>query len=152
MNNNEQEIYLTDFQAIVKDGPVNFVITDVSYGTVKTKQNNEVNVIKVTVEVQELNNSFSEREVKVTNIFINRTSGGECHLFVKAVLGAVQANVFTPSIAVGLKGQALLTHYTPNGSEFSYPKLRNWIFYDSSEDHNVPFEESTDYDLDYQNP
>src|SRR5699024_439269 len=118
MNNNEEVIYLDDFNVKVNDRPVSFLITDAKYDMIKTKKNEDVQIIKLTVEVQELDNPSGEKEVKNINIFVNKTPGGLFHRFVKAILEAVRTTAFTPSLLIGKKGQATLSHHKPEGYEF----------------------------------
>lgn len=134
MNNNEEVIYLDDFNAKVNDGPVSFLITDAKYDMIKTKKNEDVQIIKLTVEVQELDKPSGEKEVKNINLFVNKTPGGSFHRFVKAVLEAVRTNAFTPSLLIGKKGQATLSHYKPEGYEFAFPRMDDWVFYAASDE------------------
>lgn len=148
MNNNEEVIYLDDFNAKVNDGPVSFLITDAKYDMIKTKKNEDVQIIKLTVEVQELDNPAGDKEVKNINLFVNKTPRGSFHRFVKAVLEIVRTNAFTPSLLIGLKGKAMLSHYTPEGSEFAFPQMNDWVFYATSDEVSEALEEYLDDNLD----
>lgn len=148
MNNNEEAIYLDDFKVKVSDGAVSFLITDAKYDTIKTKKNENVQIIKLTVEVQELDDPAGDKEVKNINLFINKTPRGSFHRFVKAVLDVVRTNAFTPSLLIGLKGKAVLSHYTPEGSEFAFPQMNDWVFYATSEEVSEALEEYLDDNVD----
>lgn len=148
MRNNEEVIYLDDFKEKVSDGPVNFLIMDAEYDTIKTKKNEDVQIIKLKVQVQELDNPLGDKEVKNINLFINKTPRSSFHRFVKAVLGVAQTNAFTPSLLINLKGQAMLSHYTPKGSEYAYPQLNDWVFYASSDEVSKELEGYLDDNLD----
>lgn len=148
MNNNEKSIYLNFFEEKVKDGPVSFIITDAKYDVIKTKKNEDIEIIKLTVEVQELDNSAGEKEIKNINIFVNNTPRESFHKFVMAVLEAVQKNAFTPSILIGLKGKAILSHYKPEGSDFAYPQMNDWVFYAPSYQVEEALETYMNEDLD----
>src|SRR5690625_5255016 len=148
MKSNEEAIYLEDFKEAVKDGAVSFLITDAKYDMIKTKKNEDVQIIKLTVEVQELDNPAGDKEVKNINLFVNKTPRGSFHRFVKAVLDVVQTNAFTPSLLIGLKGKAMLSHYTPEGSEFAYPQMNDWVFYANSNEVSEALEEYLEDNLD----
>lgn len=148
MNNNEEVIYLDDFKEKVSDGEVSFLITNAKYDTIKTKKNENVQIIKLTVEVQELDNPSGDKEVKNINLFVNKTPRGSFHRFVKAVLEVVRTNAFTPSLLIGLKGKAMLSHYTPEGSEFAFPQMRDWVFYAKSDEVSEALEDYIDDNLD----
>ena len=148
MKNNEEVIYLDDFKEKVSDGAVSFLITDAKYDMIKTKKNENVQIIKLTVEVQELDSPSGDKEVKNINLFVNKTPRGSFHRFVKAVLEVVRTNAFTPSLLIGLKGKAMLSHYTPEGSEFAFPQMSDWVFYAKSDEVSEALEEYLDDDLD----
>lgn len=148
MNNNEEVIYLDDFNDKVSDGAVSFLIMEAKYDMIKTKKNEDVQIIKLTVEVQELDNPAGDKEVKNINLFVNKTPRGSFHRFVKAVLEVVRTNAFTPSILIGLKGKAMLSHYTPEGSEFAFPQMNDWVFYATSDEVSEALEEYLDDNLD----
>ncbi|WP_368652829.1 hypothetical protein AB4Y30_13970 [Ornithinibacillus sp. 4-3] len=148
MNSNEEAIYLDDFKEKVSDGAVSFLITDAKYDMIKTKKNEDVQIIKLTVEVQELDNPAGDKEVKNINLFVNKTPRGSFHRFVKAVLEVVRTNAFTPSLLFGLKGKAMLSHYTPEGSEFAYPQMNDWVFYATSDEVSEALEDYLDDGLD----
>lgn len=148
MNNNEEVIYLDDFKEKVSDGAVSFLITDAKYDMIKTKKNEDVQIIKLTVEIQELDNPAGDKEVKNINLFVNKTPRGSFHRFVKAVLEVVRTNAFTPSLLIGLKGKAMLSHYTPEGSEFAFPQMNDWVFYAKSDEVSEALEEYLDDNLD----
>lgn len=148
MNNHDEVIYLDDFKEKVSDGAVSFLITDAKYDMIKTKKSEDVQIIKLTVEVQELDNSAGDKEVKNINLFVNKTPRGSFHRFVKAVLEVVRTNAFTPSLLIGLKGKAMLSHYTPEGSEFAFPQMNDWVFYATSEEVSEALEEYLDDNLD----
>ncbi|HLR65531.1 MAG TPA: hypothetical protein VK105_00135 [Virgibacillus sp.] len=148
MNNNEEVIYLDDFNEKVSDGAVSFLITDAKYDMIKTRKNEDVQIIKLTVEVRELDNPSGDKEVKNINLFVNKTPRGSFHRFVKAVLEVVRTTAFTPSILIGLKGKAMLSHYTPEGSEFAYPQMNDWAFYATSAKVSKALEEYIDDNLD----
>lgn len=148
MKKNEEVIYLDDFKVKVSDGAVSFLITDAKYDTIKTKKNENVQIIKLTVEVQELDDPAGDKEVKNINLFVNKTPRGSFHRFVQAVLEIVRTNAFTPSLLIGLKGKAMLSHYTPEGSEFAYPQMNDWVFYANSDEVSEALEEYLDDNLD----
>jgi len=148
MKNNEEVIYLDDFKEKVSDGAVSFLITDAKYDMIKTKKNESVQIIKLTVEVQELDNPAGDKEVKNVNLFVNRTPRGSFHRFVKDVLEVVRTNAFTPSLLIGLKGKAMLSHYTPEGSEFAFPRMDDWVFYATSDEVSEALEEYLDDNVD----
>src|SRR5690625_3641277 len=148
MKNNEEVIYLDDFKEKVSDGAVSFLITDAKYDMIKTKKNESVQNMKLTVEVQELDNPAGDKEVKNVNLFVNRTPRGSFHRFVKDVLEVVRTNAFTPSLLIGLKGKAMLSHYTPEGSEFACPRMDDWVFYATSDEVSEALEEYLDDNVD----
>jgi len=148
MKNNEEVIYLDDFKEKVSDGAVSFLITGAKYDMIKTKKNEDVQIIKLTIEVQDLDNPAGDKEVKNINLFVNKIPRGSFHRFVKAVLEVVQANAFTPSMLIGLKGKAMLSHYTPEDSEFSFPQMNDWVFYANSDETNEALKEYLDDNLD----
>ncbi|WP_409482405.1 hypothetical protein ACKW6F_18880 [Bacillus safensis] len=148
MKNNEEEIYLDDFNEKVSDGAVSFLITSAKYDMIKTRKNEDVQIIKLIVEVQELDNPAGDKEVKNVNLFVNKTPRGSFHRFVKAVLEVTRATAFTPSILIGLKGQAMLSHYTPEGSEFGFAQMNDWVFYATSDKVSKALEEYLDDSLD----
>lgn len=148
MKNNEEVIYLDDFKEKVSDGAVSFLITDAKYDMIKTKKNEDVQIIKLTVEVQELDNPAGDKEVKNINLFVNKTPRSSFHRFVKAVLEVVRTKAFTPSLLIGLKGKAMLSHYTPEGSEFTFPQMNDWVFYATSDEVSEALEEYLDDNLD----
>lgn len=128
--NNEKKIYLHAFEEKVQDGPVKFLITAAEYSVVESKKTHEkFNVVKVTVEVQELDSDGDEKELKTVNIFEDFKPRSFFHQFVAAALEAVQTTAFTPAMLIGLKGTAKLSHFKPDNSEFSYPQLTDWKFY-----------------------
>lgn len=148
MNNNEEAIYLDDFKEKVSDGAVSFLITGAKYDMIKTKKNEDVQIIKLTIEVQDLDNPAGDKEVKNINLFVNKTPRGSFHRFVKAVLEVVQANAFTPRMLIGLKGKAMLSHHTPEDSEFSFPQMNDWVFYANSDETTEALKEYLDDNLD----
>lgn len=131
---NEEAIYLSEFEPKVSDGDVNFLILDAKYDMIKTKRDKNIQIVKLRMEVQELDNPSGEKETKSITLFVNRNPEGAFHKFVKASLRALRTTAFQPSLLVNLKGKAVLSHYTPEGSERSFPRINNWVFYSSSQE------------------
>lgn len=128
MSKNEKTIFLSQFKPTVEDGPVKFTVLTAMYDKLPTK-NGVKEIVKLEIEVQEKDNEEGDKEVKSINIFTDFIPGGRFHKFVNAAITALSTTSFQPSKLIGLKGEAVLSHYQPEGSDFSYPQINNWIFY-----------------------
>ncbi|MEI3610450.1 hypothetical protein [Pseudogracilibacillus sp. SO10305] len=126
--NNEKSILLSQFEAKVEDGPVKFRVLNAMYDDIPTK-NGVKEIVKLELELQELNNADGSTEVKEINLFVDFTPRGHFYKFVNAAITALSTTSFQPSKLIGLKGEAVLSHYQPEGSDFSYPRINNWVFY-----------------------
>lgn len=134
MNNKEKTIYLSEFEPKVNDGPVEFVILGAEYDTITTKRGKNSEIVKLKLELQELNNPSSDKEVKNINLFVDRNPGGPFHRFIAASLKALSTTAFRPSLLINLRGKAVLSRHRPEGSDFSFPRVNDWIFYKSNEE------------------
>lgn len=130
--NNEKSILLSQFEAKVEDGPVQFRVLKAMYDEIPTK-NGVKEIVKLELELQELNNANGGTEVKEINLFVDFTPRGRFHRFVNAAITALSTTSFQPSRLIDLKGEAVLSHYQPEGSEFSYPQINSWVFYEKNE-------------------
>lgn len=128
MSKNEKSIFLSQFKPTVEDGPVKFTVLNAMYDELPTK-NGVKEIVKLEIEVQEKDNEKGDKEVKSINIFTDFIPGGRFHKFVDAAITALSTTSFQPSKLIGLKGEAVLSHYQPEGSDFSYPQINNWVFY-----------------------
>lgn len=133
MGNNEKKIYLSEFERKVQDGDVAFVVLNAEYDTITSKKGKQMEVVKLRLELSELNGSANDKEFKNINIFVDRNPDGAFHKFVSSALTALQTTAFQPSLLINLKGKAVLSHHKPEGSEYSFPRMNDWIFYKSSE-------------------
>src|SRR5699024_6101202 len=128
MSKNEKTIFLSQFKPTVEDGPVKFTVLNAMYDKLPTK-NGVKEIVKLEIEIQEKDNEKGDKEVKSINIFTDFIPGGRFHKFVNAAITALSTTSFQPSRLIGLKGEADLSHYQPEGSDFSYPQINNWCFY-----------------------
>lgn len=131
MENKEKEIFLSHFKAKVEDGPVKFLVLDAKYDEITTK-NGKKEIVKLEVELEELNNPDSNKVVQSVNLFVDYNPRGRFYNFVNAAVTAMETNSFQPSKLIGSKGTASLSHYTPKGSELSFAQLNDWVFYKSN--------------------
>ena len=132
MNKNEKSIFLSQFKPTVEDGPVKFTVLNAMYDELPTK-NGVKEIVKLEIEVQEKDNEKGDKEVKSINIFTDFIPSGRFHKFVNAAITALSTSSFQPSKLIGLKGEAVLSHYQPEGSDFSYPQINNWVFYQQND-------------------
>lgn len=132
MSKNEKSIFLSQFEAKVEDGPVKFLVLDATYEELSTR-NGEKEIVKIELELEELDNSSSNKEVKSINLFVDYTPRGRFYKFVHAAVTALSANSFQPSKLIGLKGEAVLSHYQPEGRDSSFPQINDWVFYERNE-------------------
>lgn len=132
MSKNEKSIFLSQFKPTVEDGPVKFIVLNAMYDELPTK-NGVKEIVKLELELQELNNADGGTEAKEINLFVDFTPRGRFYKFVNAAVTALSTTSFQPSKLTGLKGEADLSHYQPEGSEISYPQLNSWVFYQSNE-------------------
>lgn len=130
--NNEKSIFLSQFKPTVEDGPVKFTVLNAMYDKLPTK-NGVKEIVKLEIEVQEKDNEKGDKEVKSINIFTDFIPGGRFHKFVNAAITALSTTSFQPSKLIGLKGEAILSHYQPEGSDFSFPQMNDWVFYQSNQ-------------------
>lgn len=132
MSKNEKSIFLSQFKPSVEDGPINFTVLDAMYDDIDTK-NGVKQIVKMKVELQERDNEDGDKAVKSINIFTDFTPGGRFYKFVLASVTALSTTSFQPSKLIGLKGEAVLSHYQPEGSDLSFPQLNDWVFYKKDE-------------------
>lgn len=130
----EKAIFLSQFENKVSDGLTRFVVLDATYDEIKTKKGETSEVIKLNVELTDVDKPSNSMELKNHLLFVNYSPGGVFHDFIKAFLEATHSTAFTPSALVGRKGKVELSHYKPNGAEFAYARLTNWVF-DASANH-----------------
>lgn len=130
---NEKKIFLSQFESKVKDGLTQFVILDAKYDEIKTKKGEDVDVLKLTLELADIADPSITMEIKDDLMFINYSPRGPFYSFIKAVLEATSSTAFTPSLLLGIKGRVELSHYQPEGAEFAYPRLSKWVFNTPSE-------------------
>jgi len=128
MRKNEKTIYLSQFEAKVEDGPVKFLVLDAKYEEIPTK-NGKKEIVKIELELEELDKPESNKEVKSINLFVDYNPRGRFFKFVNSALTALATISFQPSKLVGMKGEAVLSHYTPKGSDVAYAQLNDWVFY-----------------------
>lgn len=148
--NNEKSILLSQFEAKVEDGPVKFRVLNAMYDDIPTK-NGVKEIVKLELEVQELNNADGSTEVKEINLFVDFTPRGRFYKFVNAAITALSTSSFQPSKLIGLKGEAVLSHYQPEGSDFSYPQINNWVFYQRNDKVAKALEQyGKDDDIDFE--
>jgi|SRR5690625_503623 len=150
MKKKEKAIYLSQFEAKVDDGPVKFLVLDAKYDEMPTK-NGVKEIVKLELELEELNNPDSDKEVKSINLFVDYNPRGRFYNFVNAAVTAMATTSFQPSKLIGLKGEASLSHYTPKGSDLSFAQMNDWVFYKSNEKVAkalASYQEDDDFDFD----
>lgn len=125
---NEKVIFLSQFESKVDDGPVRFVIVDAKNDVIRTKKGTTSEVIKLDIEITDIEDSSKSKEIKSFLMFENYTSGGVFHKFIKSFLDGTKSTNFTVRKLIGLKGKVELSHYKPEDAEIAYPRLTNWIF------------------------
>src|SRR5699024_3934775 len=128
MRKNEETIYLSQFEAKVEDGPVKFLVLDAKYEEIPTK-NGKKEIVKIEMELEELDKPESNKEVKSIDVFVDYNPRGRFFKFVNSALTALATISFQPSQLVGMKVEAVLSHYTPKGSDVAYAHLNDWVFY-----------------------
>lgn len=132
MQNKEKVIFLSQFETKVEDGPVRFLVLDAKYDELTTK-NGKKEIVRLELELEELNNPDSNKEVKSVNLFVDYNPRGRFFKFVNAAITALSTTSFQPSRLIGLKGEATLSHYTPKGGDLSFAQMNDWVFYKSNE-------------------
>lgn len=158
--NDEKKIYISFFEEKIKEGPISFLVLDSKYDTIHSKKRDEdFEIVTVTVEAKELDNPDSKKETITVNVFVDNQPGGFFHQFVVAALEATQSSSFAPSMLIGLRGEGDFHHFKPEGSDFSYPQINNWVFYASpkkvNERLNKYIDEGfdlTEEDIDFEDP
>lgn len=147
--NNEKKIYLHAFETKVKDGPVRFIVTAAEYGEIGSqKKNKKFDAVKLTVEVQALDNPKGGKELKSIVIFEDYKPGSFFHQFIAAAMEAIQTTAFTPSMLIGMKGEAKLSHYKPEHADFAYPQMKEWVFHAPSKKVDEALKKYIDDDID----
>lgn len=127
---NEKKIYASFFEEKVQDGPIKFLVTDAKYGEIHSiKRGKNFDVVDVTVEVTELDNPASEKETITVRIFEDYKPRTFFHQFVLAVLEGTQTTAFELNKIIGLRGEGKLYQYKSEGSNFSYPQIKDWSFF-----------------------
>lgn len=140
-NNNDRVIYMSNFDEKVPDGPVKFLITDAEYSVIESKKKKEeYNAVKITVEVQELDNPDGESEIKDILIFEDFKPRSFFHQFVGAAIEGLRTTSFTPKMLIAKRGEAVLSHFKPENSEIAYPQMNNWVFYAPTKDVDAALE------------
>lgn len=132
MTKKEKTIYLSQFEAKVEDGPVKFLVLDATYEELATR-NGKKEIVKIKLELEELGNPSGNKEVKSINLFVDYNPRGRFFKFVSSAATALATTSFQPSKLIGLEGKATLSHYQPEGSDFSFPQLNDWVFYERNE-------------------
>src|SRR5690625_4352641 len=122
MKKNEKTIYLSQFEAKVEDGPVKFLVLDAKYEEIPTK-NGKKEIVKIELELEELDKPESNKEVKSINLFVDYNPRGLFFKFVNSALTSLATISFQPSTLVGMKGVAVLSHYTPKRTAVAYALL-----------------------------
>src|SRR5699024_10535962 len=124
MGKNEKTINISQFEAKDEDGPVKCLGLDGKYKEIPTK-NGQKEIEKIELELEEHDKPESNKEDKSINIFVDYNPRGRFFKFVNSALTALATISFQPSKLVGMKGEAVLSHYTPKGSDVAYAQLND---------------------------
>ena len=125
--NKEKEICLSDFKVAMEEGTKRFKILNAEYDTINTKKG-ESEVIRMRIELEDIDNPLNNMILENHLMFIDYTPRGRFNQFVQSVLTATGKQAFVPNDIIGLEGKVDLSFYRPEGSDFSYERLDNFIF------------------------
>src|SRR5699024_12748895 len=109
MNNQEFKFDLSMFEESVPDGPVSFFVLKAEYDSVLTKSGKEAPIVKLQLEIQELNNPAGEKEIANINVFVDYNPRSQFYKFAKAVTEALSTTSFEPQQLINLKGEAVMS-------------------------------------------
>jgi len=128
MTKHEKIININDFDPKVTEGQVKFLMLDAKYDELETKKGVR-EIVQLKLELQNTGGVNGPKEEVMINLFIDYFEGGQFHRFLLAVAKGAGITAFQPSKLVGLKGQAKLSYNKPEGYDFAFPRLNDWVFY-----------------------
>lgn len=125
-NLNEKKIKLSDFKG-VGVGLNRFKILDAEYDEIPTRNGNK-EVVRLDVEL--IDNLDRTKRLQISNhiLFIDLNTTSQFHRFVQSITDALGTEDFSPKAVIGLEGRVTLSHYRPEGSDFTFNRLNGWTF------------------------